>query len=82
LPPSLVAALGLAYHSETLALLGDGSTVSFHKYEATVLWHGQDREVIVLEAAGGPLAGMALLYGSRVTLDIVDGGDVTIELRS
>jgi predicted aspartyl protease len=82
LPPSLVASLGLSYHSEALALLGDGSTVSLHNYEATVLWHDQDRDVLVLEAVGGPLAGMSLLYGNRVTLDVVDGGRVTIEPRS
>ena len=28
---------------------------------------------------GGPLIGIALLYGSRVTLDVVDGGGVTVE---
>jgi predicted aspartyl protease len=55
LPPFVVSLLGLAYHSEALALLGDGSTVSLHKFEATVLWDGQDREVLVLEAEGVPL---------------------------
>jgi hypothetical protein len=37
------------------------------------------KHLMVLEEAGAPLAGMSLLYGSRVTLQIVDGGDVTIE---
>jgi hypothetical protein len=32
-----------------------------------------------LQADGGPLVGMALLYGSRVVLHIVDDGDVLIE---
>jgi hypothetical protein len=47
--------------------------------EAVVSWDGQDRNVMVLEANGGPLLGMSLLYGSRVTLDVVDGGPVTIQ---
>src|SRR5262249_60579706 len=34
-------------------------------------WHGRERDVIVLEADGDPLIGMSLLYGSRVTLDVV-----------
>jgi clan AA aspartic protease len=79
LPHPLVAALQLVFHSRALATLGDGSTVALRKYEATVLWEGQDRDVLVLESAGGSLAGMSLLYGSRMTLDIVDGGPLTIE---
>ncbi len=59
-------------------MLADGSTVPLRKYEGTVLWQGQSREVIVLEASGDPLAGMSLLYGSLPTLQVVDGGDVTI----
>jgi hypothetical protein len=35
--------------------------------------------VLVLQADGGPLVGMSLLYGSRMTLDIVDDGDVIID---
>jgi clan AA aspartic protease len=79
LAPSLVAALSLVYHSQARATLGDGSTVALRKYEGSILWHGAVRDVIVLEAAGGPLVGMSLLYGSRVTLDVVDGGPVTVE---
>jgi clan AA aspartic protease len=79
LAPSLVAALSLVYHSQARATLGDGSTVALRKYEGSILWHRAVRDVIVLEAAGGPLVGMSLLYGSRVTLDVVDGGPVTVE---
>jgi clan AA aspartic protease len=79
LPHTLVVALGLAYHSEAIATLADGSRVRLRKYTGTVIWDGQERDVIVLEAEGGPLVGMSLLYGSRVTLDVVDGGPVIIE---
>lgn len=48
-------------------------------YLAKVLWYGQEREVLVLQADGGPLVGMSLLYGSRVMLEVVDNGDVTID---
>ena len=30
-------------------------------------------------AAGGSLVGMSLLYGNRVVLDVVEGGEVLIE---
>lgn len=79
LPNSVVGTLGLPYHSHTTAILGDGSSVTLRRHEATVDWEGQDREVLVLEADGGPLVGMSLLYGSRMTLDVVDGGLVNIE---
>ena len=58
--------------------LGDGNVVVLDMYLAKVLWHGQEREVLILEAEGGPLVGMSLLYGSRVILEVVDNGDVTI----
>ena len=58
--------------------LGDGNMVVLDVYLAKVLWHGQEREVLILEAEGGPLVGMSLLYGSRVMLEVVDNGDVTI----
>ena len=35
--------------------------------------------MLVLQADGGPLVGMSLLYGNRVMLEVVDNGDVTID---
>ena len=60
-------------------MLADGSVVRLSYFRATVLWEGKPRKIMVLDADGGPLVGMSLLYGSRVTLDVVDGGPVTIE---
>lgn len=74
----LIAALGLSYHSRTIVLLGDGSQTALREYEGQVIWDGQERDILVLETVGGPLIGMALLYGYRVTLDVVDSGLVTI----
>ncbi len=48
-------------------------------YRGTVLWDGQPLPVRVVEADGEPLLGMELLQGSRVTLDVRDGGPVTID---
>jgi clan AA aspartic protease len=71
--------LRLPFVGHRRATLGDGSIVVLDLYLATVLWHEQAREVLVLQADGGPLVGMALLYGSRVVLHVVDDGDVLIE---
>ena len=59
--------------------LADGTMVQFMSYDSTVLWDGQPRFVSVIEADADPLLGMELLLGSRVTLDVHDGGAVTID---
>jgi clan AA aspartic protease len=79
LPSHVVRTLRLPFVGHRRATQGDGSIAVLDLYLATVLWHEQEREVLVLQADGGPLVGMALLYGSRVVLPIVDDGDVLIE---
>ena len=79
LPSHVVRILRLPFVGHRRATLGDGSIVVLDLYLAAVLWHEQEREVLVLQADGEPLVGMALLYGSRVVLHVVDDGDVLIE---
>jgi clan AA aspartic protease len=79
LPNSLITLLDLPYYGQALAMLGDGGCVSLGKYKAAVIWDGREREVLVLEADGGALIGMSLLYGSRMILDVVEGGRLSIE---
>jgi clan AA aspartic protease len=79
LPSHIVRPLQLPFVGYRRATLGDGSIIVLEMYLATVLWHEQEREVLVLQADGGPLVGMALLYGSRVVLHVVDDGDVLVE---
>lgn len=79
LPSHMVRALQLSFVGNRRATLADGSTVVLDLYLAIILWHGQEREVLVLQAEGGPLMGMALLYGSHVVCHVVDAGDVLIE---
>jgi clan AA aspartic protease len=78
LPVALVAALALPRRGWRRATLADGSEVRLAVYKVTVIWDNQARDVLALAADGGPLLGMSLLYGSVVTLHIVDGGLVTI----
>ena len=58
--------------------LADGALTRFMSYAATVLWNSQRHFVTVIEADSEPLLGMELLLGSRVTLDVREGGAVTI----
>jgi clan AA aspartic protease len=79
LPPDQIVRLGIPLGGSIQATLADGNTVAMNTYRASVLWDGRWRQVTVLEAAGGPLVGMSLLYGFRVTIEALDGGPVTIE---
>ena len=78
LPNDLINYLKLQRAGSRHVTLGDGNVVVLDMYLAMVLWHGQQREVLALQADGGPLIGMSLLYGNRVMLEIIDNGDVTI----
>ena len=59
--------------------LADGRTVALQSFQATVMWDAEPREVLALAAAGEPLLGMSLLYGSRLVINVMAGRDLTIE---
>ena len=79
LPPAVIANLRLPYRGVADFIVADGVPVRLRLFAASVLWHGQRVRLLVVEADGGALVGMSLLHGNRVTLDVVDGGHVTIE---
>ena len=79
LPKATVNSLALQPAGNRIATLGDGNTVILEVYLAVVIWNDQEREVLALQAEGGALVGMSLLYGNRVTITVLDGGDITIE---
>jgi clan AA aspartic protease len=78
LPAALVATLGLPFRRRGRALLADGSESLFDVYEAIVVWDGKPHRVPIDAADLHPLIGMGLLYGYEITIQAVDGGDVTI----
>jgi clan AA aspartic protease len=79
LPPSLIALLALPYVTLDRVMLADGSIVRSRVYEARVVWEGQERIVSAHATQGTPLIGMSLLYDHLLTMEVVDGGAVTIE---
>lgn len=78
LPHHLVSHLMLNFSGQRRGRLADGSVTRLDVYLAIVDWHGDSREVLILEANGTPLAGMSLLEGNCVSMDVVEGGDVSI----
>lgn len=79
LPPDLVRSLSLPLVGRGVAVLADGRAVETRVHRARVIWHGRERGARVLATEGGPLVGMSLLRGSRLTVDVVPGGEVMIE---
>ena len=79
LPVDVIRRLGLIPGGTRDAFLADGEEVTLNGWRGIALWHGQPRRILVLQADGEPLLGMGLLLGSRVTLDALPGGDVTID---
>ncbi len=79
LPLPEIAKLGFAYQGNLEAVLGDGSETMMDMFLGAVRWEGQRREGTVLAAEGTPLVGMDLLSGSRLCLDLINGGPVTID---
>ncbi len=71
--------LDLVFIGPARAALGDGNEVSMDLFLAAIRWEGAPRDILVLEAEGGTLVGMALLDGHRVIMDVEEGGAVSIE---
>ena len=81
LPYSVIERLALPYRGPSAASwrLATGAETEMHTYAATILWHGQRREVAVLETESESLLGAALLSGCRVYIDFHRDGAVVIE---
>ena len=82
LPPSLVGELGLVLKGTSEGTLADGSEVSFDAYDATVLWDGEPRVVLIDEADATPLVGMLLLDRYNLNIDVESGGRVLIQANA
>ena len=79
LPDDQVTVLQLPFAGHRRARLADGTVILLNMYQAEITWHGRQRNVLVSQAEGPSLIGMSTLRGSRLVMDVVDGGDVTID---
>ena len=79
LPTDIVQMLGLQSVGQRTFELANGELFEFDVYLAAVAWHERPTDALVLRSEGSPLLGMTLLWGSRITFDALDGGEVTIE---
>lgn len=79
LPAETIRQLGLAPVGRRTFELANGELFEFEAYLAAVSWHERLTDTLVLRSDSDPLLGMTLLWGSRVTLDAVARGEVSIE---
>ncbi len=79
LPPPLVAELGLPLLTQGRATLANGAVEAFNVYGVTVIWDGMPKDIEVDAVGPTPLAGMLLLDGHSLYVEITDGGRVVIE---
>ncbi len=79
LSQAVIERLALPYWCNTGFTLADGGEAELPVYRALVEWHGRVRPVSVVAIGAGALLGMALIEGSRLTLDAVPNGPVQIE---
>ena len=79
LPRESINQLGLSSIGQRTFELASGELFEFQVYLGSVSWHGRPSDVLILESDSVPLLGMTLLWGSRVTMDALNGGEVTIE---
>ncbi len=79
LPSEVVRSLALPRRGFAEVELADGGTAALGVYEARVLWRGRPRPVPVYEAEAGALVGMSMLRASRLTVEVIPGGEVVVE---
>jgi clan AA aspartic protease len=79
LPSPAVTALGLPFQFDFPASLADGSQVLLPVHEATIVWDGVEQRVHVLATGNRPLIGTALMDGTELLIQFIEGGMVSVE---
>jgi clan AA aspartic protease len=78
LPPSTINFLRLPWRRRGRAILADGSETLFDIYEGMVEWDGREMRIPIDEAETAPLAGMSLLSGFELNVEVRPRGKVRI----
>ena len=79
LPAILISQLGLNRYGTDTISLADGSRKTAHVFNASIKFGNNWLEVLVEESEGDVILGMGLLYGHRLTIEVVEDGDVIID---
>ena len=82
LPTGLVDELGLPFAYMGQAILANDAEVDFDVHYVTVLWDGEPRDIEADATGSTPLAGMLLLHGHSLNIEVESGGRVLIQARA
>lgn len=80
LPPEVRENLGLEYCDSVYAVFANSAVEAIDRFEATVFWNNDWRQITVLETGDRPLIGMELLRGSSVCFNAIESGEIDISL--
>jgi hypothetical protein len=64
--------------AEAVVDTGYDGSLTLPPHEGIVLWNGRPRRIAVDVVDTDPLLGMALLYGQELTIQVVEGGAVSV----
>lgn len=78
LPASVINRLRLPLHAMDRARLGDGTIITVPVYRARARVFESWMPILVQQSEGDILAGMALLDNALLTIEVANGGQVTI----
>ena len=81
LPPALVAELEFPVLGRSEATLANGVVETFNVHDATVIWDGMSRDIEADAVGPVPLAGMLLLDGHDLNIEVTASGRVLIQAR-
>jgi clan AA aspartic protease len=79
LPPIQVAQLDLPFIAKIQANLADNSNVATNAHAIRIVWHGVERDVVVLAMGRRPLIGTALLEDYHLSIDFCEDGTVLVD---
>ena len=78
LKPGIIAQLGLHFVTNRPAVLADGAIGQYDIYAGLIAWHGQQRVIPIYSVDSDSLVGMAMLWNSRLAIDVIPNSPVTI----
>ena len=79
LPIPTIRRLQLRPMGQRRFTLADGEVSVMNTYLGRANWHEEPLEVIIVESQGTAMVGMNLLWGSRITIEARENGDILID---
>ena len=79
IPPEAVALMNLPFRLDVPANLADNSEVLLPIHRGTIIWDGEERDVLVVATGQRPLLGTALLDEQELVIQFTEGELVTID---